>query len=112
MSIRNLDKLLEPKSIALIGATPKPGSVGSVLARNLFHAGFAGPILPVNPKYDAIEGVFAYRDVASLPAVPDLAVICTPPGRWFMVINVTVFGDSNCVPSSEPPFSSMRQKRM
>ncbi len=79
MSVRNLDKLLEPKSIALIGATPKPGSVGSVIARNLFHAGFAGPILPVNPKYDAIEGVFAYRDVASLPMVPDLAVICTPP---------------------------------
>ncbi len=79
MSIRNLDKLLAPKSVALIGATPKPGSVGAVLARNLFHAGFAGPILPVNPKYDAIEGVFAYRDVASLPTVPDLAVICTPP---------------------------------
>ena len=79
MSIRNLDKLLDPKSVALIGATPKAGSVGAVLARNLFHAGFAGPILPVNPKYDAIEGVFAYRDVASLPTVPDLAVICTPP---------------------------------
>jgi acetyltransferase len=79
MSIRNLDKLLAPKSVALIGATPKPGSVGAVLARNLFHAGFAGPILPVNPKYDAIEGVFAYRDVASMPTVPDLAVIGTPP---------------------------------
>ncbi|MBI3507480.1 MAG: bifunctional acetate--CoA ligase family protein/GNAT family N-acetyltransferase [Proteobacteria bacterium] len=79
MSIRNLDKLLDPKSIALIGATPKPGSVGAVLARNLLHGGFAGPVLPVNPKYDAIEGVFAYRDVASLPTVPDLAVICTPP---------------------------------
>ncbi len=79
MSIRNLDKLLAPRSVALIGATPKPGSVGAVLARNLFHAGFAGPILPVNPKYDAIEGVFAYRDVASLPTVPDLAVVCTPP---------------------------------
>ncbi|MFN7193903.1 MAG: GNAT family N-acetyltransferase [Rhodospirillales bacterium] len=79
MSIRNLDKLLSPKSVALIGATPKPGSVGAVLARNLFHAGFAGPILPVNPKYPAIEGVFAYPDVQSLPVVPDLAVICTPP---------------------------------
>ncbi len=79
MSIRNLDYLLKPKSVALIGATPKPGSVGAVLARNLFHAGFAGPIMPVNPKYPAIEGVFAYPDVASLPAIPDLAVICTPP---------------------------------
>jgi acetyltransferase len=79
MSIRNLDRLLAPKSVALIGATPKPGSVGAVLARNLFAGGFAGPILPVNPKYRAIEGVLAYPDVAALPAVPDLAVICTPP---------------------------------
>lgn len=79
MSIRNLDRMFAPKAVALIGASPKPGSLGNVLARNLFDGGFAGPVLPVNPKYRAVEGVYAYPTVAALPQVPDLAVICTPP---------------------------------
>jgi acetyltransferase len=79
MSIRNLDHMFAPHSVALIGASPKPGSVGNVLARNLFAGGFQGPILPVNPKYRSIEGVFTYPDVASLPIAPDFAVVCTPP---------------------------------
>lgn len=79
MSIRNLDQLLKPRSIALIGASTTPRSVGAVLARNLFSAGFAGPIMPVNPHHEAIEGVLTYPDVAHLPVVPDLAVIATPP---------------------------------
>ena len=79
MSIRNLDRMFAPKSVALIGASPRPGSVGNVLARNLFDGGFAGPILPVNPKHRAIEGVYAYPNIAALPQIPDLAVICTPP---------------------------------
>jgi acetyltransferase len=80
MSIRNLDAVLRPKSIALIGASTREHSVGGVVARNLFGGGFAGPIMPVNPHHDAVHGVLAYPDVASLPLVPDLAVVCTPPG--------------------------------
>ena len=79
MTIRNLQFLFKPKSVALIGASKQPGSVGALVARNLFRSGFDGPIMPVNPKHDAIEGVLAYPDVASLPLVPDLAVIATPP---------------------------------
>jgi acetyltransferase len=79
MSIRNLQYLFKPKSLALVGASKKPSSVGAVLARNLFDAGFDGPIMPVNPKYSAIEGVLTYPDVASLPVTPDLGVISTPP---------------------------------
>ncbi len=79
MTIRNLDVLFDPRSIALIGASARAGSVGSFLAKNLFHTGFEGPIMPVNPKYQAVEGVLTYPDVASLPVVPDLAVIATPP---------------------------------
>jgi len=79
MSIRNLDSLLKPRSVALIGASTKPHSVGAVVARNLFGAGFEGPVLPVNPKHEAIEGVLTYPSVAKLPVVPDLAVIATPP---------------------------------
>jgi acetyltransferase len=79
MTIRNLDALFAPKSVALIGASRRPQSVGAVVARNLFHGGFAGPILPVNPNATAIEGALAYSDVDHLPIAPDLAVIGTPP---------------------------------
>jgi acetyltransferase len=79
MSIRNLDAIFRPASVALIGASPKPGSVGRVIADNLLATGFSGPIMPVNPKYPSIRGVIAYPDVAHLPVTPDLAVICTPP---------------------------------
>ncbi len=79
MSIRNLDHLFAPSSVALIGASKRAGSIGAVVARNLFHSGFQGPVMPVNPNHKAIEGVLTYPDVASLPMAPDLAVIATPP---------------------------------
>ena len=78
MSILNLDSLFKPASVALIGASSKTASVGAVLARNLFGAGFKGPILPVNPKHRVIQGVWSYPSIDELPAVPDLAVIATP----------------------------------
>lgn len=79
MSIRNIDYLFKPRSIALIGASRQPRSIGNVVTRNLFDAGFKGPIMPVSPGDKAVEGVLAYRDVASLPLVPDLAVIAAAP---------------------------------
>ena len=79
MTVRNLDSLLKPTSVALIGASRRPNSIGAVVARNLFHAGFDGPIMPVNPREKAIEGVLAYKSIAELPISPDLAIICTPP---------------------------------
>lgn len=79
MSVRNLDALFDPSTIALIGASNRPGSVGAVLARNLFGAGFEGPILTVNPRERAIRSTLNYRSIAELPLVPDLAVISTPP---------------------------------
>jgi acetyltransferase len=78
MSVRNLDKRFRPQSVALIGATPRPGSVG-VVARNLRRAGFAGELMLVNPHYRSIDGLTVYPDVARLPQTPDLAVIATPP---------------------------------
>jgi acetyltransferase len=79
MSIRNLDKMFAPRSIAVIGASDKPNSVGAALMTNLLQAGFAGPVLPVNPKAATVHGIKAYGDIASLPQAPDLAVIATPP---------------------------------
>ncbi|ALG70133.1 GCN5 family acetyltransferase [Azospirillum thiophilum] len=79
MTVRNLDKLFKPASIALIGASRKPGTVGAVVARNLFQAGFDGPVMPVNATERAVEGVLTYKTVDSLPIAPDLGVICTAP---------------------------------
>lgn len=79
MTIRNFDALFEPKAIALIGASNREGSVGAVLARNLLEAGFKGPIMPVNPRAEAIRSTISYSSVAELPVTPDLAVIATPP---------------------------------
>jgi acetyltransferase len=62
-----------------VGANNKPGRVGGVVLRNLLAGGFDGPIMPVNPRYEAVAGVLTYPDVSSLPRVPDLAILCTPP---------------------------------
>jgi len=79
LSIRHLDRLLNPSSVAVYGASTRPNSVGATIWRNLRAGGFAGALYPVNPKHAALDGVTAYARTADLPAVPDLAVICTPP---------------------------------
>ncbi len=79
MSVRNLDKLFKPQSVALIGATPRPGAVGALVARNLRRAGFAGELMFVNPHHHAIEGMRVCPTVADLRHAPDLAIIVTPP---------------------------------
>ncbi|MCB9948822.1 MAG: bifunctional acetate--CoA ligase family protein/GNAT family N-acetyltransferase [Rhodospirillaceae bacterium] len=79
MSVRNLDYLFKPKSIAVIGASKRPQSVGAVLSHNLFNAGFDGPVMPVNPHEQSIEATLCYPSIADLPITPDLAVVVTPP---------------------------------
>ncbi len=78
MSVRNLEALFQPRSVALIGASDRPNSVGAVVLHNLKAGGFKGPLWPVNPNHACVDGAQAWPDVASLPGTPDLAVICTP----------------------------------
>ncbi|MBV8036881.1 bifunctional acetate--CoA ligase family protein/GNAT family N-acetyltransferase [Roseateles sp.] len=79
MTQRHLDKLLMPRSVAVFGASDRPARVGTTVWKNLAAAGFNGSIAPVNPRLRALDGVRCYADVSSLPFVPDLAVLCTPP---------------------------------
>ena len=79
MSIRNLDSLFAPSSVAVFGASPRPASVGGTVWSNLRAGGFAGPILAVNPKYRSLGGEPVHARASHLPCVPELAVICTPP---------------------------------
>ena len=78
MSIRNLDSLFDPQSVAVIGASERPFSVGGTLWRNMHDGGFAGPVYPVNPKHRTLSGQRCYASVDDLPEAPELAVICTP----------------------------------
>ncbi len=78
MSIRNLAHLFAPGSVALIGASARPGSLGATLLENLLAGGFKGEIWPVNPHYQELGGRRCYASVAALPQAPALAVICTP----------------------------------
>jgi acetyltransferase len=78
VSIRHLDQLFDPASVAVIGASQRPGSVGATVWRNLHAGGFKGRVFAVNPKYRKFDGEPVFARVAELPEVPDLAVICTP----------------------------------
>lgn len=79
MTTRNLDALFNPGAIALVGASNRAGTVGAIIAKNLFEAGFDGPILTVNPKERAIRSSLNYASIADLPIPVDLAVVATPP---------------------------------
>ena len=82
MSTRNLSYLFTPKSVVLIGASSQPHSVGATRLSNLLIscAGWEpGRLMAVNSHYTQLQGLPVYPDVASLPRVPDIAVIATPP---------------------------------
>jgi predicted CoA-binding protein/GNAT superfamily N-acetyltransferase len=74
----SLRPVLAPKSVAVIGASRDPKSVGGALFRNLIRWGFAGAVYPVNPRACAVAGVHAYASVAGLPEVPELVFITVP----------------------------------
>ena len=74
----SLDAIFRPRSVAVIGATERPGSVGRTTLVNLTASSFAGAIYPVNPEHPEILGKRAYRSIAEVPGPVDLAVIVTP----------------------------------
>ncbi len=71
----SLEPLLNPRSIAMIGASDNAGRIGGMPLELLSHFGFAGEVYPVNPKYTEVFGYRCYAQVEDLPAVPDLAVL-------------------------------------
>ncbi len=79
MSIRHLDSLFHPRSVAVFGASDRPASVGATVWRNLKAGGFGGAFYAVNPGREQVDGDRAWPSAAALPETPELAVICTPP---------------------------------
>src|SRR5690606_3300348 len=78
MTIRNLEAIFRPRSVALFGASEREGSLGRVVMQNLLAGGFDGAILPVNPKHRRVLGRPCHADAASMPETPDLAVLAVP----------------------------------
>jgi acetyltransferase len=74
-----LDVFFSPKTVAVIGATENPGSVGRTLLWNLVTHPFGGTVYPVNPKRPSVLGIKAYKSVSDIPEDIDLAVVVTPP---------------------------------
>jgi acetyltransferase len=74
-----LDVFFSPKTVAVIGATENPGTVGRTVFWNLVTSPFGGTVYPVNPKRPSVLGVKAYPSVTAIPEEIDLAVIITPP---------------------------------
>jgi acetyl coenzyme A synthetase (ADP forming)-like protein len=75
---RSMARLLRPRSVAVIGASREPGTVGHELVRNLLASRFQGPVVPINPRATHVAGVYAFPSLADVPASIDLAVIAVP----------------------------------
>lgn len=84
--MHSLDAIFKPRSIAVIGATPRLGSIGREILNNLFANEFNGKIFPVNPKYEYIHSTKAYPSVTGIPDPVDLAVIVVPAAHVLAVV--------------------------
>ena len=100
-------RMLYPKTIAVVGASRDPSSVGGKVFRNLLYNDFGGAVFPVNPRASAVNGVLSYASVSDIPGDVDLAVIVVPApmvldivdacgrkGVWSIVVISAGFGES------------------
>lgn len=74
----SLDSLFIPNSVAVIGASSRPGTVGRTVLENLLHRGFQGKVYAVNAKHPEVLGLKAYKSIRDIPEAVDLAVVATP----------------------------------
>ena len=85
-----LDPIFRPKSVAVIGATERQGSVGRTVLWNLLSSPFGGTVYPINNNRPSVLGIRAYRDIRELPEKPDLVVVTTPAGTVPAIIREAV----------------------
>jgi acetyltransferase len=94
MSTYRLDRLFAPRSVALVGASPRETSVGRTILKNLRAGGYQGAFHLVNPHYAEVEGVAAVKSIAELPIAPELVIIAAPPSAVPGL--VAAAGDKGC----------------
>jgi acetyltransferase len=79
MSTYRLETLFAPRSVAVVGGSPRQTSTGRAVLENILRSGFAGPVHLVNPRYHEIAGVRAVKSYDALPQAPDVVAIAVPP---------------------------------
>jgi acetyl coenzyme A synthetase (ADP forming)-like protein len=82
---RGLDGIFRPRSVAVVGASRREGSIGRQVVANLISGGFQGPVYPVNPSAEVVLSVPAYASVRAIPGPVDLAVLVVPPDAVLQV---------------------------
>ena len=85
-----LDAMFTPSSVAVIGATGRPGTIGRAILENLLHGSFQGKVYAVNPKHDEVLGLKAYKSIRDIPGPVDLAVVATPAATVPQIIGECV----------------------
>jgi len=78
LGIENLNRIFNPKRIAVIGASEREGSLGAKILHNLIGSGYVGEVYPVNPFRRTVQGIPAYSNIGKIPEKVDLAIIATP----------------------------------
>lgn len=76
---QKLDRIFEPRSVAVVGVSSRIDNPGTLLLRSLVDMGFEGPLYPVNPKYYEILGLRCYPSVSKIPDPPELVILSIPP---------------------------------
>ena len=84
-AVAAVEHVLRPSSVAMVGASRRPGSIGAALMTNLVAGGFTGAIYPINPQAAAIDGLPAYASLRDVPEAPELAVIGVPAAHVIQV---------------------------
>ena len=118
MSIHNLNRLFQPRSVALVGASARVGSLGSAVLANLRAGGFRGDLHLINPRYRDIGGIPCAASLTNLPTPPDLVVIAAPRDNVLEIAEeAAAFGVPAAIvitadPSHGPDSLRMRLKEM
>lgn len=89
-SMTDLDCILKPQSVAVIGASRRPDSIGWLIVDNLIKHGFRGPVYPINPAASSIHSIRAYPSIGAVPDQVDLAVVVVPAEKVIGVVKECV----------------------
>ena len=76
--VRDMNRIMKPESVAVIGASSEDGKIGNSVMKNLINGGYEGKIYPINPAADTIMGIKAYKSVKDVPGTIDVAVFAIP----------------------------------
>ncbi len=86
----DLDRLLKPKSIALVGVSPRPDTVGNDMLKVLYDGGFEGKVFLVNPRYPEIEGIPCFASLSDIPEAIDMAVLSVAGSRMEALVDEAI----------------------